>query len=500
MQDDGNLNGSPSPVTYRFASFSVNERNRQLFSGEKEVQLTPKVLDVLLVFLSNPERVLDKDELIEKIWDSKFVEEGNLARNVSTLRKALGGDAHDRRYIVTVPGRGYRFVAEVSTTDRNGLLPKKTGRILAQKKTYLNGVNRYLLILSLPIVILLAGSIWFANSYLHKGIAAAPQEAKPLNPEAQQAYSTGRYLFRQSFDKVATVESRPLLLKSIENYQQAISLEPDFAPAYSGYARACQWLAGSGYEREYNFSRARVAAKKAIELDETLSEAHGALAFNTYDYMHDLKGAEGEFTRALDLDPNSEFRRSHAMNLAMLGRIDEAVSEIETAMRNDPSQVVVRQNAGRIYLEAGNIDKALEEFRGVVELAPQNPIGFAHLGIANVLAGNYDDGLSEIQKYLRKEGGSEDRAILAWAYALSGQRDKALKIAAEFSQKSKGRVPAMIYSGLGENEKALTELERECAESKRTLTELRLTPFYFNLRNEVRYQELLRKLDNQSGS
>ena len=112
MDENENFNGSIGPSNYHFDHFAVNERNRELFCDGQLVTLTPKAFDILIVFLKNPDRLLEKDELIEKVWDSKFVEEGNLARNVSTLRKALGGDAHDHRYIVTVPGRGYRFVAE----------------------------------------------------------------------------------------------------------------------------------------------------------------------------------------------------------------------------------------------------------------------------------------------------------------------------------------------------------------------------------------------------
>lgn len=109
--------GSSSEImgaeTYRFDRFSVNAKNRLLFRDNEEISLTPRVFDILLVFVANPGRVLEKDELINRVWDAKFVEEGNLARNVSTLRKALGGNARDHRFIVTVPGRGYRFVADV---------------------------------------------------------------------------------------------------------------------------------------------------------------------------------------------------------------------------------------------------------------------------------------------------------------------------------------------------------------------------------------------------
>src|SRR5690349_3780709 len=113
MGSSGILSEVNGTVDYRFDRFTVNEKNRLLYRDNEEISLTPRVFDILLVFLANPGRVLEKDELIDKVWDAKFVEEGNLSRNVSTLRKALGGNARDHRFIVTVPGRGYRFVADV---------------------------------------------------------------------------------------------------------------------------------------------------------------------------------------------------------------------------------------------------------------------------------------------------------------------------------------------------------------------------------------------------
>jgi TolB-like protein/DNA-binding winged helix-turn-helix (wHTH) protein/Tfp pilus assembly protein PilF len=123
MSKNGQNNDSHGLAEYRFAEFLVNERNRQLSCEGTEIPLTAKAFDLLIVFLKNPNRLLEKNELIEKVWDSKFVEEGNLARNVSTLRKALGANAHHHRYIVTIPGFGYRFVAEV---ERLGLETPQT--------------------------------------------------------------------------------------------------------------------------------------------------------------------------------------------------------------------------------------------------------------------------------------------------------------------------------------------------------------------------------------
>src|SRR5215468_2145082 len=98
---------------YQFASFSLDPRERVVLHNGAPLSLTPKVFDTLLCFVRNPGRVLTKDELLKQIWPDTFVEEVNLAVNISTLRKALGENPQDSRYIATIPGRGYRFVAEV---------------------------------------------------------------------------------------------------------------------------------------------------------------------------------------------------------------------------------------------------------------------------------------------------------------------------------------------------------------------------------------------------
>src|SRR5437773_2461770 len=101
---------------YEFGPFRLDSARRRLLRGEEVVQLTPKVFDILLVLLESSGRIVDKEELVKAVWPDTFVEEGNLAQNISILRKALGETLEDHRYIETVPKRGYRFIAEVRET------------------------------------------------------------------------------------------------------------------------------------------------------------------------------------------------------------------------------------------------------------------------------------------------------------------------------------------------------------------------------------------------
>src|SRR5688572_5326352 len=107
---------------YEFADFRVDAKKRLLFRGDEQISLTPKVFETLLTFLEHPGEVLEKDRLMKLLWADSFVEESNLAQNVAVLRKALGEDSKQHRFVLTIPGRGYRFVADVSRVQReNGV-------------------------------------------------------------------------------------------------------------------------------------------------------------------------------------------------------------------------------------------------------------------------------------------------------------------------------------------------------------------------------------------
>ena len=112
----------PLPASYEFGPFSLDAGKRLLLRNGEPVALAPKVLETLLVLIENRERVLSKDELLKQVWGDTIVEEGGLTRNISVLRKALGEKPEDHQYIVTMPARGYRFVAEVRER-RNGVSP-----------------------------------------------------------------------------------------------------------------------------------------------------------------------------------------------------------------------------------------------------------------------------------------------------------------------------------------------------------------------------------------
>ncbi|MBV9215536.1 MAG: winged helix-turn-helix domain-containing protein [Acidobacteria bacterium] len=172
---------------YSFGEFRVDVPKRLLFSGTERIPLTPKVFDTLLVFLERPNQVLEKDTLMELLWADSFVEEANLAQNVAVLRKALGDGKGDNRFIVTVPGRGYRFVAEVSV----GKGPLPAGKeVSRQEKAGLFDrlrTLRWVMIASVTIIVLLTGWYTYRSGFAKSGpprsIAVFPLKNQTGNPE-----------------------------------------------------------------------------------------------------------------------------------------------------------------------------------------------------------------------------------------------------------------------------------------------------------------------------
>ena len=153
---------------YVFGEFEIDPANRLCLRGGKEVQLTNRVFDILLVFAENPGRLLEKDELIEKVWHGDAVEDGNLARNVSTLRRALGDDSKEHKYIATVQGHGYRFIADVAEVRTSGdpEVAKETA-LLSQIEEISKPNGRMPLsrkwILAIPIASLLFAAVWIVK-------------------------------------------------------------------------------------------------------------------------------------------------------------------------------------------------------------------------------------------------------------------------------------------------------------------------------------------------
>jgi TolB-like protein/DNA-binding winged helix-turn-helix (wHTH) protein/Tfp pilus assembly protein PilF len=327
----------------------------------------------------------------------------------------------------------------------------------------------------------------------HERIAAG--EPPMLSRTASEAYVL--YLKGLHFSNKRTAQG---LQQSIQYFQKAVDKDPAYAQAYAGLAQSYALIAGyGGLPPTESMPKARAAARRALELDERLPEAHSALAVIAQNYDWDWVTAEKEYRRAIQLNPNyATAHHWYAECLALQGRFAEAFPEIESARQLDPLSLIIAADYGAILYFSRQYDRAIEQFRAVLEMEPNFPR--AHMLVfAYVQKGQFADALADVEA-----GRTGD--TLAWSWAMEayvagrwGDRAKA-KAALEQLQGMEARHAldslsvALAYIGVGDNDKALAHLERAYREHSSSLSAIKVDATYDPLRSNPRFQELLRRV------
>lgn len=640
---------TPKNEVFEFGGFTLDARKRLLCdaSGSK-IALMPKVFDTLVFLVENAGKVVSKDELLATIWADTIVEENNLTQNISSLRRVLGERPGEHRFISTIPGRGYKFVAEVSCpqaerptseTERaeefsgesalEDIAPSDAGAAQGAPHLPASRSARPAVVVASAMlgIIVIAGAyiLWtrnpalgapirsvavlpFTNSsqmpdgeYLSDGIAEnvinglsrlaslkvmsrnstfrfrgdqanireigaqldvdavvtgdvrqvgsdfvinvslidarddrqiwgnqyrkssndligaqneiAEAVAKNLrlklteadtqrlakrdtqNPEAWQLYQRGRFhVFRLTPSEVK---------KGIDYFEQAIEIDPTYALAYSGISDAYRSLAiGSEMSPVEHLSRSKVAAIRAIELDESLSEGHSSLGMTIFWGDWNWLAAEEHYRRALELNPsNTMAHLFYAHLLSNLGRHAEAAAEMKLARDLDPLFPFGNALEGQFLVHAGQTDAGLQQLQKTIELAPNFWMPHLFASSAYTEKGMYAEAISSAQRATElSPAQTVSIAFEGYALARSGQREKAqanldtlLKLTTERF------VPAthiaIVYCGLGDQEKAIEWLEKAFAQRDPKMTFLKVEPKWVSLRSEPRFTELIRRLD-----
>jgi adenylate cyclase len=313
------------------------------------------------------------------------------------------------------------------------------------------------------------------------------------NIEAYNLYRQGRY-YADKF-------SQDGFKKALGFYQQAIETDPRFALAYAGMADTYVMAADFYIPPREAFSKAKEAALKAIELDETLAEAHASLGSVHFHYDWDWAAAEKEFKRALTLNPQSA--RAHLLYteyLAGMGRFDEAYDQGRQALEIDPVSTLANWILGWAFLYAGRIDDAIQQFSEAVELDPNDAWARMSLGRAYLGKGMGQRGIEEMEVAHR---GEPDHPIvmglLGYGYAVTGRRGDALKALQDLDEIGKKHYVSRIarvyvYAGLGDKDKAFEWLEKAYQERSDSLAWFRKDPESKSLQTDPRFAALMRKI------
>jgi tetratricopeptide (TPR) repeat protein len=289
------------------------------------------------------------------------------------------------------------------------------------------------------------------------------------------------------------------LNKAIDYCNQAIAIDPSYAPAYALLALGYRTMATNSYiDPKEARPKAEAAVRKALELDDSLAEAHvelAAIKANAWDWA----GAEREYKRAIELNPNLYVAYSaYSFLLSALGRHEESIVAIKRAHELDPLRIIANANVGYRYYFARQYDQAIEHLKTTLEMDRNSGYARALLGYAYAAKGEFDKAIDEYKIVLQLEGKSTSvQCYMGYALAKAGRRAEAEAILKELKSTKEYVSPgelAVLYSGLGDKEGALATLERAYDERDLQLRFLKVDPHFDDLRSEPRFQALLRKV------
>ncbi len=317
------------------------------------------------------------------------------------------------------------------------------------------------------------------------------------NTEAYQAYLKGRYYWNRRTEQT--------LKRAIEYFQQAIDIDPGYARAHAGLADC--YAVYSEYEVESpreSGPKAGAAAAKALEIDDTLAEPHTSLAFSKVQYEWDWAGAEREFRRSIELDPNyATAHQWYSIYLTAIGRTAQALASVRRAQELDPLSLAITSQVGQALHLARRYDEAIEQIRKALEMDPNFARGHLFLGMPYEQKLMYQEALAEHEKALELSGGSPlALGALGHAYAVSGQRGKALKTLADLRELSRHRYvapfdSAVVYAGLADKERTFEWLEKAFDDRSSRMKFLNVDPRFDPLRSDPRFASLLRRMGLQ---
>jgi adenylate cyclase len=317
------------------------------------------------------------------------------------------------------------------------------------------------------------------------------QNPRSVNPEAYDAYLRGRYFFNGWTEEGIN--------KALDQYALAIKADPNFAPAYAGIADAYLFANEMYVAPKVAVPKAKAAVEKSLALTDS-AEAHTSLALiKESDY--DWAGADREFARAIELNPNYALSYDQrAWLLGMLGRFDEALASARRAAELDPLSPGIPGDESYVLSAQGRYEEAIEQARKGIELDPNGYYSRCTLAGAYAIAGRYRDAIRELEKARSMGAPPFFWGFLGAAYAAVGERDKAEAIIADLQAASAKRYvsplsTAMVYGGLGDRQRALDWMEKAYEAHSAWLPLMIKGALSQNLRDEPRYLELLKKVN-----
>ncbi|UCC41580.1 MAG: tetratricopeptide repeat protein, partial [Candidatus Aminicenantes bacterium] len=311
------------------------------------------------------------------------------------------------------------------------------------------------------------------------------------NLEAYNLYVQGRYFWNR--------RTEDGLNRAIDYFEQALELDPEYALAYAGIADAYSMLSSYNFLSPHGaYPKAKVAARKALEIEDTLAEAYTSLANIKYRYDFDWLGAEKDFKKAIELNPN--YPLAHHWYGALLrgaGRFSEAHEEFTRALELDPLSISIRTSAAYVHLNLRQYEESIEQSKKTLELDPN--YGWVHKILAETYLQKsmYNEAITLLQKAITISSGY--LPALGCAYATAGNKEKALEILEELITQSRQKYVsnygiARVYACLGEKDKAFEYLDKAYEDRDGDLFDTKVDPGLDNLHSDPRFRAFLKKI------
>lgn len=528
----------------RFGDYEVDAVRFELRRAGRLIKLQRRPCELLLFLIENRDNVVTREQIEQQLWGHgvHVDAEHNINTIICKIRYALRDDAERQRYLQTVVGKGYRFIADVSHID-TAELPESPGLMLDHFSSPLvksekqpNGAPGIVSVdlgsdAVLPnsigtgrrwiagiggwrtwIILAVFGIVTFAGIRLWRPSQHSLTERSQVTVVNKSAVIVGQsgaaaarnaartdYLRGRFFWNKRTLEG---LEKSIEYYRQALTLEPDYADAYAGMGDSYVLLSSyGGPEPSQSLKIARENAIRALQLNPKLGEAHTVLAAVKVDLDSDWAGAVEEYQRAIRLNP--EYPTAHhwyALHLSRLGRHAEAESEIQKALQLDPLSLIIQTDAAEIFYRAGDLARATAYLEKTIELD-------SNFADAHMIWGEVDEQKKDFAGAIKEFGIAEKLfdgapniiALEGHAFALAGQRERALRVAHDLEDLSKERYVSgvdigIVYCGLGDSQAAMTWLERAYEYRDKGLNIIAADPLFNGCRADQRFTALISRL------
>ncbi len=404
-------------------------------------------MEVLILLVKRAGALVSRHDIQSALWHDGVTVEYDAAINtvMRKIRHALVDDAERPRYVETVVGKGYRFIAPVHV----------------------------------------------APAAMPAGAAAV----RPVLPAAYDAYIRGRHAWSK--------RTEADLREAIRQFQLSVDADPTYAAAYAGMADAYAQLGyGSYVAPEHSFARARAAARRALELDPDLAEAHAALGFALMYYDWDFAAAADAYQQAIALDPSSATAHQwYAYLLTAMERpAPEAEREIAAAKRLDPLSVAVHIDCAYILHYYRRNDEALRSVQLALEMNPTFPPAFFWLARIYTAEGRYEEAEQALQHIGPLRTWTPAMAVRGYLYGRINRIGDARAVLAEFETLSasgryaSGYAIAIVHAGIEDWNAALSTLDAAHAERSHWLVWLKRDPRWDPIRSDRRFRDLVEKV------